>query len=92
MQTSQNRRRFLAALSATGAAGLIGPRNSSAGDERLETTSVRLAKIPSICIAPHYLAEELMRAEGFTDVRYVPSEPGSRPTEGDRTRRSRLHA
>ena len=28
-------------------------------------------KDPSICIAPQYAAEELLRAEGFTDVRYV---------------------
>jgi NitT/TauT family transport system substrate-binding protein len=76
MQMSEGRRHFLAALAATGAAGLIGPRNSSAGDERLETTSVRLAKITGTCIAPQYLAEELLRQEGFTDVRYILSETG----------------
>ena len=26
---------------------------------------------PAICVAPQYVAEELLRAEGFTDVRYV---------------------
>ena len=26
----------------------------------------------SICLAPVYIAEELLRAEGFTDIRYVP--------------------
>jgi NitT/TauT family transport system substrate-binding protein len=41
-----------------------------------ETTSLRLAKIPGICIAPAYVAEELLNAEGFTDVRYVPAEAG----------------
>ena len=76
MQMSEGRRHFLAALAATGAAGLIGPRNSSAGDERLETTSVRLAKITGTCIAPQYLAEELLRQEGFTDVRYILFEAG----------------
>jgi NitT/TauT family transport system substrate-binding protein len=34
-------------------------------------TTIRLVKIPSICIAPQYVAEELLHAEGFTDVRYV---------------------
>ncbi len=29
----------------------------------------------SACIAPQYLAEELLRAEGFTDIRYVPAVP-----------------
>jgi NitT/TauT family transport system substrate-binding protein len=34
---------------------------------------VRLPKIPSICVAPQDIAEELLRAEGFTDIRYVPT-------------------
>jgi NitT/TauT family transport system substrate-binding protein len=34
---------------------------------------VRLPKIPSICVAPQDVAEELLRAEGFTDIRYVPT-------------------
>ena len=76
MHVSEERRRFLAALAATGAAGLIGPRSLNAKDERLETTSVRLAKITGTCIAPQYLAEELLRLEGFTDVRYILSEAG----------------
>ena len=76
MQTSAGRRRFLAALAATGAAGLMGPTNSRAQGERLETTSVRLAKITGTCIAPQYLAEELLRLEGFTDVRYILFEAG----------------
>ena len=41
-----------------------------------ETTTVRLPKIPGICIAPVYVAEELLRAEGFTDIRYMPTEAG----------------
>ena len=76
MHVSEERRRFLAALAATGAAGLIGPRSLNAKDERLETTSVRLAKITGTCIAPQYLAEELLRQEGFTDVRYILFEAG----------------
>ena len=76
MHVSEERRRFLAALAATGAASQIGSRNSSARDEQLETTSVRLAKITGTCIAPQYLAEELLRQEGFTDVRYILSEAG----------------
>ena len=37
-----------------------------------ETTTIRLRRDPSICIAPWYIAEDLLRAEGFTDIRYVP--------------------
>jgi len=32
---------------------------------------VRLAKVPVICLAPQYVSEELLRAEGFTDIRYL---------------------
>jgi len=68
---SYTRRRFLATLSMAGAAGLLGAPPSPAAEGALETTSVRFSKTPSICIAPQYIADELLRAEGFTDVRYV---------------------
>ena len=76
MQTIQTRRRFLSALSSVGAASLIGTRDSFAQERPLETTTVRLAKIPGICIAPQYVAEDLLRAEGFTDIRYIATTPG----------------
>jgi NitT/TauT family transport system substrate-binding protein len=76
MQMAPSRRRFLAGLSSAGAAGLIGAPNSSAQEGRLETTTVRIAKIAGICIAPQYVADELLRAEGFTDIRYVATDAG----------------
>src|SRR6516165_10786947 len=77
MQITQNRRRFLATLAATGAAGLIGPPNSSAQDGRLETTTVRIGKnLAAICAPAVYVVDELLRAEGFADVRYVTMESG----------------
>ena len=36
-----------------------------------ETTTIRLAKSPSICIAPVYVVSDLLNAEGFTNVVYV---------------------
>jgi NitT/TauT family transport system substrate-binding protein len=36
-----------------------------------ETTRIRLVQIPSICQAPSYVAEELLRSEGFTEVHYL---------------------
>jgi NitT/TauT family transport system substrate-binding protein len=76
MQKSQNRRHFLATLTATGAAGLIGLPHSKAQERPPETTTVRLGKIYGICIAPQYVAEDLLRAEGFTDIRYVATNTG----------------
>jgi NitT/TauT family transport system substrate-binding protein len=42
---------------------------------------VRLVNDGSICIAPEYAAKELLRAEGFTDIRYV-EVPSARQIEG----------
>src|SRR4029077_10496282 len=63
------RRRFVRAFSLAGASVLL----PSAGfaEERLETTRVRLVQDPSSCLAPQYVAEELLRDQGFTDIRYV---------------------
>ena len=36
-----------------------------------ETTTIRLAKGPSICLAPLYVVSDLLNAEGFTNVVYV---------------------
>ena len=71
MQLVQSRRRFLAGASIAGAAGLVGAPKSLHAEPPPETTTVRLAKIPGICVAPQYAAEELLRTEGFSDIRYV---------------------
>ena len=71
MSTTQTRRHFLTTLSLAGATGLFRVPRALAAEGVLETTTVRLPKISSICIAPLYVAEELLRAEGFTDIRYV---------------------
>lgn len=67
-----SRRRFLGGLSALGTAGLLGLHaRPSAAEPPPETTKIRLVQIPSICQAPEYIAEELLRNEGFTDVQYL---------------------
>jgi len=71
MPTMQTRRRFLTTLSFAGATGFLRAPPLLAAEGPLETTSVRLMKIPAICIAPQYVCEELLRAEGFTDIGYV---------------------
>jgi NitT/TauT family transport system substrate-binding protein len=77
MSIVQNRRRFLATLSSAGALGLIGARNSLAQEAPPETTRLRLIKGPSICWAPQYVAEELLRIEGFNDISYVELSSGA---------------
>jgi NitT/TauT family transport system substrate-binding protein len=72
MRIIQTRRRVLAGLSGIGAAALL-RKPALAAEGPPETTSVRLPKIPSICVAPQDIAEELLRAEGFTDIRCMPT-------------------
>jgi NitT/TauT family transport system substrate-binding protein len=71
MPMTLSRRQFLTTLSLAGAAGLPRLAPALAAEGALETTTVRLVNEGSICIAPEYAAEELLRAEGFTDIRYV---------------------
>jgi NitT/TauT family transport system substrate-binding protein len=73
----QSRRDFLTTLSAAGAAGVFGARTSLADEGPPETTTIRLARNRAICLAPVYVAEDLLRAEGFTEVRHVPSPPAT---------------
>jgi NitT/TauT family transport system substrate-binding protein len=76
MRIVQRRRDFLAGASLAAAAGVLGGRASLADEGPLETTTVRLPLNSNICIAPQYVAEELLRTEGFAAVRYVPGTGG----------------
>jgi len=75
MAFPQTRRRVLATMALAGAAGAFYIPRSFAAEARLETTSVRLLKFPGICIAPQYVADELLHAEGFSDIQYVDAGP-----------------
>lgn len=75
MQIQPNRRDFLTSLSAVAAAGVVGPGGALADEGTLETTTLRLGHYPNICLAPGFISEELLRAEGFTDIRYIPDSP-----------------
>jgi NitT/TauT family transport system substrate-binding protein len=59
----------LAGCESVGTGRLFPAETSKEG--RLETTTIRLVQIPTICQAPQYLITDLMRAEGFTQVEYV---------------------
>ena len=72
-----SRREFLTKATLAGAAGVLSLAPSSvAAEPPLETTTIRLIRAPALCMAPQYLAEELLRGEGFTDIRYVEKRPG----------------
>ena len=69
---SWSRREFVSALTLAGTTGLLGVRpERAAAEPPLETTKIRLVQIAGICVAPQYVAEELLKGEGFSDVQYV---------------------
>ena len=66
------RRRFVKDMALAGAAGALGyGRELFAAEPPPEMTSLRLGKLSSLCVSPQYVAEDLLRAEGFTNVQYV---------------------
>ena len=86
MQIIQNRRTFLAGLSAASSAGLFKVQSSiAAGEPAPETPTIRLPMPSAACLAPLSLAEDLLHEEGFTEVRYVPSSmtAGAMVPDGD---------
>ena len=77
MATTQSRRRFVTNVACAWAAGLgglgaasLGGGGTLAAEPPPEITAIRLERDPGICIAPQAV-DELLRAEGFTDIRYV---------------------
>jgi NitT/TauT family transport system substrate-binding protein len=64
-----SRRQFLAGSVAGAFLGLR--RGPAAAEPPPETSTLRIGWNPGVCLAPTYVAEELLRGEGFTDIRYV---------------------
>jgi len=73
-----SRRKFLGGLTLAGTAGLLGLHPMPvAAEPPPETTMLRLTQTPAICLAPQYVAAELLRGEGFTEVQYVKTTGGA---------------
>src|SRR5262245_1869422 len=73
MDRNRRRREFVKGLGAlAGSAALLGyelgPANAGLPPE---TTRIRIHENRLACIAAQVVTEDLLRAEGFTDVRYV---------------------
>ena len=68
----RSRREFLRQVAVAGTAGCLGLRpDAAAAEPPPETTRLRLIQSSSICWAPQYVADTLLRDEGFTDVQYA---------------------
>ncbi len=71
-----SRREFVGGLTLAGTGGLLGLQPDCATAEPPpETTRLRVHHSLSLCLAPQYVAEDLLRGEGFTEVEYVPHGP-----------------
>ena len=70
------RRKVVKSLGALGGSvALVGRTvNPARAEAPPETTRIRLMKA-SLCTAPAYIAEELLRAEGFSEVLYIDDDP-----------------
>jgi len=65
-----------------GAAGLVSAVPAlAAGEPPPETNRIRLQDAPVACFAPLYVAEALLKAEGFTEVQYVKTPPAQGPSD-----------
>jgi NitT/TauT family transport system substrate-binding protein len=66
------RRAFLESAVSVGAGVLFGLRaDRAAAEASPETRRIRLAKYPALCTAPQFIAEQLLRGEGFSDTQYL---------------------
>ena len=67
-----NRRQFVRGMAVAGAAGVLGMGTEVfAAEPPPETNRIRIAHNPNNCYAPQYMAEDLLRGEGFSDLQYV---------------------
>ena len=67
------RRQFVMELAAlASSAALLGyDLRSASAEPPPETTKLTLFENPVTCLAPQYVAKDLLHAEGFSDVRYL---------------------
>jgi len=66
-------RDFLSTVTLAGTGTLLGLRSDAlAAEPPPETKRIRIPQLPSTCRSPEWIAEELLRTEGFSDVQYLP--------------------
>jgi NitT/TauT family transport system substrate-binding protein len=79
-----DRRRFVrGAIAGAAALGFARP-GWPAGEPPPEVTKLRLGKLSSLCVAPQYVAHDLLLAEGFRDIEYFGDQLSSSGVPGAR--------
>src|SRR6516162_2736152 len=75
MSIVQTRRRFLSHAALAGIACMLPPVGAPAAEPSLETTIIKLPRAAAICTMPQMISEQLLQAEGFTDIHFVDETP-----------------
>lgn len=83
MRCHVDRRAALTALGALTAAGVWRPGVALADEPPPETTRLRLARYPVICLAPQYIVDAMLRAEGFSEIEYVTASSARAAGDGE---------
>ena len=81
------RREFLGRVTAASAAGALSLYPEiAAAEPPPETTTLNIVLDPTfaiLCYGPQYVATELLKLEGFTDINYTPYLPDQGPNDAD---------
>jgi NitT/TauT family transport system substrate-binding protein len=66
------RRELLERVTLAGSAALLdlGRPGAARAEPPPEMTTLKIAQFGSLCVTPQYVAQELLRGEGFSDVQY----------------------
>src|SRR5215471_251341 len=75
MPINQTRRRLLGTAASAGFGCMLPSLGARASEPKLETTTIKLPRAPAICTMPQMITEQLLQAEGFTDIRFVDELP-----------------
>ena len=83
MPMIQTRRRLLRTAALAGVAGMLPPIDARTAEPSLETTTIKLPRSSTICIMAQMITEQLLQAEGFTDIHYEPRGAAEQLARGD---------
>src|SRR5262245_28178979 len=65
------RRKFVRGVTIGSAVAAVGIPRWAAAEPPPETTTLRFTQTTALCLAPLYAADDLLPAEGFTDIHHV---------------------
>ena len=71
MAMTQTRRRMVGGMALAIPTAVLFPRRAATAEPPPETTMLRIPVFGVTCLAPQYVAEEFLYAEGFTHMHFL---------------------